>query len=302
LIVDNYANQWVVFDIEHVYLLLSWIFVVIPVILIDPEAAYAIPEGIMHVRVNQFLSNSGVASWYEQYFESQPQRQLVLVQLHHFETFLKCLRLAMFANGVHILPGEVFHGTPCDDSVFNDNGEHIGTATYDPELTAKTRSHGLSIQVYASSTYPKHRMKRLLEKSRTFHGRLNEVTITGSTDPSQERSIEASITAPSDAQNTSFHELVLQPAELANRAGGHVSNGTWICAFVLSRMALSMMVNYYHADNFVTPWSGKLKFSGPHADFSTRRFEAMMLVVPYLNFIFASIPEAREVVYFEDAD
>jgi hypothetical protein len=56
------TNQWVVFDIEHVYLLLPWIFAVIPIILIDPEAAYAIPEGIMHVRVNQFLSNSGVAS------------------------------------------------------------------------------------------------------------------------------------------------------------------------------------------------------------------------------------------------
>jgi hypothetical protein len=67
-------------------------------------------------------------------------------------------------------------------------------------------------------------------------------------------------------------------------------------------MALSTMHNYHHPDNFVTLCSGKLQFSGPHADFSTRRFELMMLVVPHLNFIFASIPGARELVYFEDAD
>jgi hypothetical protein len=145
-------------------------------------------------------------------------------------------------------------------------------------------------------------MKPLLEKFRMFHSPLNEVTITSSTDPSQERSIEASITAPRDAQNTSFRELVLQLAELTKRVGGHVSNGTWVCAFVLSHMALSTMRNYHHPDNFVTPWSGKLQFSGPHGDFSTRRFELMMLVIPHLNFIFASIPGARELVYLEDAD
>jgi hypothetical protein len=132
------------------------------------------------------------------------------------------------------MPDQVFNGAPYDKPVFNNNGEYIGNETEVPEISAKVGFHGLSIQVYVSSAYPKNRMKQLLEKFHIFHGPLKEVTITGSVNPSQARSIEASITASRDAENMFFHKLVLQLAELTKKAGDHVSHGTWVCALVFS--------------------------------------------------------------------
>jgi hypothetical protein len=291
------TNKWIIFDIDNIHLLLPWIFPDVSVTLIDPEADYAIPEGILQARVKQRLSNSVHATWLQSRFgTSQPRRQIVLVQLHHFETFLQCLRVSEFTDGVRVLPGQVFDGPPYDKITFHKAVDADGRDCYIitddrewPAITANAGFHGLSIRVIVNPTYPEQRTKRLLELFRIFHGSLNEVTIIGSSDPLQARSIEASITAPRDAANTSFHEAILHVVKLTRKAGEYASDGSWLCAFVVNTEACEGIIpNHRTFDK--TPWTGKIEFSGPQADFSQRRFETMLLVICQLNEYFYSIP------------
>ncbi|KAF1942317.1 hypothetical protein EJ02DRAFT_511750 [Clathrospora elynae] len=163
----------------------------VPITRIDPEADYAISLGFMRVRVKQFLSGALHGKMLSELLPlSQPSRQIVLEQIDHFEIFLQCLRKAELKNGVRIMPGQVF------------------AAANNVQVTALRGFHGLSIRVVVNAGCLERAMKPLLEHFRMFHGLLNEGCITGEEDSLHARGIEASIAAPRNAENTTFHEFI----------------------------------------------------------------------------------------------
>lgn len=181
-------NKWVVFDIYGAYILLPWVYALVPITMIDSRDHDAkIPRSVMQVRVKiypTYLSHLA----YRQAESRGPVRGFVLVRLEDFEMFLLFLRQVDLCDSLRVVPGDIF----------NSRGSQA--------TTAMVGFHGSNIRVPCEYDYPADQTQKLLEKFRMFHGPLNEITIIGAPDSARALNIEASITVPRHTTyETTFH-------------------------------------------------------------------------------------------------
>ncbi|CAO2647078.1 Nn.00g080000.m01.CDS01 [Neocucurbitaria sp. VM-36] len=230
------SNKWIVFDIDNIHLLLPWANITVPLLTVDPDADYAIPEGIMRVRVTLCAYGSRAMNVSSHIPASVPERQLALVQLEHFEKFLEQIRIMELVNGVRVMPGEEFPDAN------------------DAQITATQGFHGLNIRVQVNPDYAPHLMKPLLERFRMFHGPLNEVSIVGSSEPQQARSIETSIALPRSDGELTMDEVLMHVVKMIKVANNFAYDGLSMEA--LETYILIRQMPYQSAISDRTPWSG----------------------------------------------
>ncbi|KAJ4377203.1 hypothetical protein N0V83_000026 [Neocucurbitaria cava] len=266
------TNKWIIFDIDKVYLLLHWANLTVPMVKVDPEANYALPQGIMTVHMKLCARNSRRKYLKRLHPASLPESQLLLVPLEHFKHFLCQVRVMELSTGVRIMPGQRFEG-PHYDETWN-------------ELTAAVGFHGLNIRVYVDpdSGYPAHKMKPLLEYFRMFHGPLNEVTIVGADDAQQARSIEASISVPRGDDMLTMHEVLVNVVRLVPVASRFAQNGHPELALMTNRNIQSLIHLSQQGDE--TPWTG-----WESKDWRERNLERLLICTTAFNLFIKNLSD-----------
>ncbi|KAF1847864.1 uncharacterized protein K460DRAFT_426717 [Cucurbitaria berberidis CBS 394.84] len=262
------ANKWIVFDMDDVHLVLPWACILIPMTIIDPEANYAVPEGIMRVRVKLCLNGERIIRPSP---ASQPKRQLVLIKLEHFVAFLAQIRMAELINSVRVMPRAFFIGD--NQGLYN----------------AMKGFNGLKIRVHVDPNYPHHWMQALLDCFDMFHGPLNEVSIIGSFDAQQARRIETSIALPRNVAEPTMYEIYIHIAHRIKLANHFADQGQLVSAIRLYDRVRNM-TNASNTDR--TPWSG-----WSTKDWSQFPFEALLITVATLNALIISIGTQENLEY-----
>ncbi|KAF2826608.1 hypothetical protein CC86DRAFT_381731 [Ophiobolus disseminans] len=218
----NSGNKWIVFDVDCGHLLLPWVCIPIPYIVVDHIDAIRIPIGIMRVKVELYLSKGRHHEYSTDHWKtSRPYRQLFVVEMEHFEAFLKQLRIMEFVNGVRVAPGTVFQ----------------------PGLLASVGRYGLRFRVDVHGGIPAHKMRKLLELFCQFHGPLNEVCIQCSDDSNQARDIERSIPAPRGTTNDTAMEILIHLLRLKKLSDACACSDRGRLACYLNEQAASMLEN-----------------------------------------------------------
>ncbi|KAF1918610.1 hypothetical protein BDU57DRAFT_535680 [Ampelomyces quisqualis] len=185
-------NKWVVFDIDCSHLLLPQAYLFVPFIVVDPEDAASLPLGIMQVRVQLYRAQLTMGLQALQLWPpSKSHRQLFLVHVENFESFLREVRVMELVYATRIM-----QGTPLLADATNTLSN----------TTAKVGQHGLKIRVDVHGNFPSHHMKSLLNLFRMFQGPLNEVCIQGFEDSTHTLAIEQSITKGTNTVETYLTE------------------------------------------------------------------------------------------------
>jgi hypothetical protein len=262
-------NKWIVFDINKLFILQPWINTLVSVIMLDPEAGYVLPEGIMRVQVKFHLNE-----WAKlERASTQAPSQLVLVQLESFEAFLQCLRQAELTTSLRIMPGEKFRDVDSD-----------------MQVPAKAGVHGLNLTiVVVDSGYKNDWMDVLLDKFRIFHGPLNKISIVGAPNANHARSIENSISKP---QNTpTYHEVITLVAQHLETAHTLAASSHWEDAEPLYTETNGLLTNSCLHDH--TPWNNAIS----PLDWHDRAFEVLVGCASTLNAYYAALATGTCTMY-----
>lgn len=234
------ANEWIAFDIDRANLILPEICITVPVLVIDPEAEYALPRFKMSVRVKLFDNGERsdihrvprMTCWPRRLPEKQP----VLVQMRFLKAFLEHIRIVELSFGVRTMPGEIFSSLGFED------------------IVALRGFHGLCIRVELNEDYNEEKCVPLLNLFEMFHGPLNEVTILGCRDAATAQVIESSISMPRPLHQSTFDEMLLHMARTLQITATHASQGHWVGSRSISNQMGRIPANLISFDT--TPWLG----------------------------------------------
>jgi hypothetical protein len=253
-------NEWVVFDIDHAYLLLPCACFTVPMIMVDPEAGYALPQGIMQIRLQLSLPRID-AQREAAIHRCFPRRLTVLVPASVLEAFLEQLRIMEFGYGSLETPGNS-----------DQNGQH-------PAQSALVRHQKLCLGVAVRGGVPQYRIREYLELFRMFWGPLNDVYITGAEDIQQARSVHRAIRATPNREDAMLQEVIMRVIAICQQAHQFACAKDWAKNFQLSNQAsrLSFQTFFWKP----SPWAD---FPHSNHNFSSQ-FEVLGLCIPGLNIL-----------------
>jgi hypothetical protein len=93
-------SKWIVFDVDFLNLLKSWVRAVVPFSIADSEDGAVLPEGILHVRMRMYTSvpTNGRGS--------------VVVAEKHLVDFIQCLKIIMYTHSERVQPNQPLARAP----------------------------------------------------------------------------------------------------------------------------------------------------------------------------------------------